>query len=173
MLWRFERVQNPFAHAGSFNESDGNIYNWVKTVEPDLRREWESYKPMVRKAYNGCKKAVAESLMFYLLYQWRKSEPELALSFVGYMADAANGAEAPLKPMFFFRQYAMEIKAANDSGTLGYKGRHADVKELIYKAAIYTWDCLLSGKKFNTYNGFKSGLGQFTAKVYSLDSDAA
>jgi hypothetical protein len=173
MLWRSDRDKNgnPFAHAGAFNESDGNIYNWILTVEPDLRLEWRSYKTVIRSIYNNNMKAIPESLMFYLLYQWKKVDVDAALLFAGYLSEGMG--EAPHYAMECFAKYAVEIKMAKLAGTLNARGRHADLKELILHAADYAWDCVINGKQVRTYNGFKTGLGKSNAKMLAEEESLA
>jgi hypothetical protein len=163
MLWREDRSGNPYAHAASFNESDGNIYNWILTMKPDLRREWSSYSELIRKAYSSTMRSVPESLLFYLLYQWKKIDSDRAHLLIGYLSEGP-AAIPPHNAIAFFKQYAIEVRAAQKDGKMGGNGRHADLKELLLKAADYTWETVTSGKKSVTYNGFKSGLGQYSAK---------
>lgn len=170
MLWRADRDNNsnPFASAALFSESDGNIYNWVLTVEPDLRREWKSYGPMIRNIYNSNHKSIPESLMFYLLYTWKKEDIDTALLFAGYLSEGPLGVP-PHPAMAFFKEYAAELKMA--SGQVigaGDTSRHGATKELLLKAANYSWDCIRSGKKIRTYNGFKTGLGLKTAAAAKI-----
>ena len=162
MLWRCDRSGgDPFARTDKFSESDGNIYDWVLTVEPDLRLEWQSYKPLIRKIHNNSMKAIPDSLMFYCLYQWKKEDADAAHLFADYLAEDSPLAAPAHASMAFFKQYAIELKMLQQEGKVGGStGRHGDVKEMLYKAADHAWQLIQEGRQVRTFRGFKSGLGQ-------------
>lgn len=164
MLWRLDRttemglMPNPYAHAGKFNESDGNIFDWVQTIEPDLRRDWVSYKPLIRKAYNQSHKAVPESLLYYLFYVWRKEDADAAHLFLGYLSEGPLGTPSH-NAMALFKEFAIEAQIQQKAGKLAGKGRHADLKEQLLKAADHAWHLIQKGgNSVRTLSGFKSGM---------------
>jgi hypothetical protein len=168
MLWRHDRCGEPLGSTTEFNESDGNIYNWVMDIQPDLQSQWKSYKPMIRKIYNSNHKAIPESVMFYLLYQWMKEDVDAALLFAGYLADDGT-SEPPHRAMKWFADYCIEVKMEDMSST---RNRHGDFKEKLVKGADYAWLLVTEGRKSVSFSGFKTGLSKHNTKRLS-DKEAA
>ena len=149
MLWRPHKTLEkygegrPYAHAGSFNESEGAIFDWVKVQKPDLRRFWDSYKPLVKRAYRGCNTNIAESLLFYCLYQWLQEDSTTAIDVFEYLGGRTDGMAAPHPAVSWAAQYADDLKTAQrTTGAGGTRGRHADSKESILLVLNITWEIL-------------------------------
>lgn len=167
MLWRFEKTLeregqgNPYAHAGSFNESEGAVFNWIKGTRPDLRRTWDSHKAIIKKAYSGCNRNIAESLLFFCMYQWLIENAIGAVEVMNYFANKTEGVAAPHPAVHWAAQYADDLKAATKLDGVGAtSGRHGDAKECLWLVLEEMWRIYRDPKenaawKKRKYSAFK------------------
>lgn len=165
MLWRYVRSLeitgegSPYAHAGNFAESEGAVFNWIKQCSPDLVRVWDSYKPLVKKAYAGCGRNIPESLLFFVLYQWNIEDAQSSAKVFEYFANRTEGVAAPHPVVHWVTQYADDLKTASNEKTQ----RHGDLKESIYAVLEEMWTILRNPKENERwekkkYLGFKRHL---------------
>lgn len=161
MLWRYEKTLErtgkgaPYAHAGSFNESDGAIYDWLQNVRPGLRSVWESYKGVVLKAYKGSDRAIPESLLLYVLYQWHQNNSDLTLDIFTYLGEPMNQA-SPHDACGWALKYCQKLRQAQkETGVGGTTGRHADAKESMLTALSLMWDIMNGRESVRSWTSFK------------------
>ena len=161
MLWRYEKTLeirgtgNPYAHAGPFNESDGAIFDWVVSHQPDIKSTWESYKGLINKAYKGCQNAVPVSLLYYIFFQWHQNDNKLALELFSYL-DAPLCSPAPHPAAGWAVMYCQKLRQAQiDTGVGGTTGRHADAKESMLSAFNLAWEVMHDRENIKTWTGFK------------------
>ena len=164
MWWRYCQTQklygegNPFAHAGSFNESDGAIYDWLLTVSPGIRGEWESHKGLVGKAYSGIDRAVPKAMLFYLLYLWKQYSAPKALEVFTYFSDPDNQA-SPDKACGWAVKYCRRLRQMQrEQGIGGTKGRHGDAKESMLIALNLMWDAIHGKETIRSWSGFRNAV---------------
>ena len=161
MLWRFQRTLeitgagSPYANASNFAESESSVFNWIKECEPSIVRVWESYKPLVKKAYAGCGRNIPESLLFFVLYQWNIEDTASSMKIFDYFANRREGVATPHPVVHWATQYADDLKSASLEKTW----RHGDLKESIYAVLEEMWAILRdpdanqywSNKKYITF----------------------
>ena len=163
MLWRADRTGDPLkSPRDTVNESDGNIYEWLKAVQPNLLEEWQVHKTDILNAYRECHKAIPESMLFYLLYTWKQEDSDAALLFFEYLAGGVLAS--PDHPaMAFLKQFSLELQAEQNQGGGRTRGRHGDTKELLMAAANHAWSLIMEGKNtVRTFSGFKRGMTRAT-----------
>jgi len=161
MLWRYEKTLeirgtgNPYAHAGSFNESDGAIYEWVLSHKPNIKATWESYRSLITKAKKGCQGAVPESLLFYIFFQWHQNNTKLTLDVFNYLDDPLC-SPAPHPAAGWAVSYCQKLRQAQaETGVGGTTGRHADAKESMLSAFNLAWEIMHDRESIKTWTGFK------------------
>lgn len=161
MLWRYEKTMemrgtgNPYAHAGAFNESDGAIFDWVTSHQPDIKSTWESYKGLINKAYKGCQGAVPVSLLYYIFFQWNQNDSKLTLDLFGYLGDPL-AHPAPHIAAGWAVGYCQKLRQAQqETGVGGTTGRHADAKESMLSAFNLAWEIMHDRESIKTWTGFK------------------
>ena len=162
MLWRYEKTLemrgagNPYAHAGTFNESDGAIYDWVVDYQPSIKATWESYRSLIKGAYRGCQGAIPESLLFYIFFQWHQNNSSLTLEVFNYLVDPLC-SPAPHPAAGWAVSYCQKLRQAQqETGIGGTTGRHADAKESMLSAWDLAWDVMHDRENIKAWRSFKS-----------------
>ena len=171
MLWRQSAAGDPFARVRHNNESDGNIYDWIVREASDLRPEWVSYSEMIKKAHLSNMKSIPKSLLFYMLYIWKKVDSNTAHLFLGYLS-GGPAAIPPHNAMAFFKQYALEMLSLKREGKYISNGRMGDMKAELLQAAQYAFELAIMRKKSISYNGFKGGLGKRKKAIMQMEKAA-
>lgn len=149
MLWRNDnKPGEPFCHAGSFNECDGAVFEWVSSLHPELQSFWDAHKTEVLNAKRYSK--ITESLLLYVYYIWSIESAEDAQAVFKYLnskgQDAAMNVDGPVwvqnsvgRAVELCKELNVEWEKSSAEGVTKSAMRHADKKETFLAVLEWGW----------------------------------
>jgi hypothetical protein len=170
MLWRRDRTahNNPYAHAGSFNESEGVIYDWVLTVKPEIKEEWENVRPKMNAAYSGTMRCIPVSLLYYLYHVWHEENYEFCDRFFNVFITGKTSCPGDEVIHRALRK-AQKLKLDAQTGKFVQgKQRHADLKEAMLEVLLFAWESVDEDRVITTDVQFNKAFNRHVKEKTAL-----